>query len=451
MNNKWISIIIAACAVLLAGSVVAISLSMNHLATELRAFTEETDERFSALSNRLDELEAAGSSLEQVNRETVLAAIDGEAITYGQVYDSFQEIAYLYEDLMDINDQSTLNDLLLEQVNSLVEETVLTRMAEAMSLMPSDETVKLEAESQYNEVFEYYYEEYISAGEPEASAKEQTEELMAEYGMALEDLEASARYDLTLEAVREEAAAQLIGERTEESYLTEAFDQYVAEAKARYEEEPFNFEFELYYFDTPIYYIPEGYRAAKHVLILFDDSVQEEAAALFNELEEETTDESRRQELLAQIEALKEPYAEKIEEIASAIDAGTDFDELIGLYGEDPGMYEGDTKQNGYYVSAASDFWESAFQDVAMALSEPGDVSEPVVSSVGIHFIKYLRDVESGPVSFETVRDAMIAEITQEAKEEAYLEVYNEWCEKLGVEVFEDVLKTSEGNAQGDE
>ena len=94
----------------------------------------------------------------------------------------------------------------------------------------------------------------------------------------------------------------------------------------------------------------------------------------------------------------------------------------------------------GYYVSAASSMWDTAFRDAAMALENIGDVSEPVVSSSGVHLIYYNSDVPAGAVDMESLRDVLTAEALESKQGDVYAAQYEEWLSAATVKKYPKVL-----------
>ena len=56
----------------------------------------------------------------------------------------------------------------------------------------------------------------------------------------------------------------------------------------------------------------------------------------------------------------------------------------------------------------------------ALALTETGDVSAPVVTPLGVHLIQHAGDMTAGAVDFESVRIRLEEELTAQARERAY-------------------------------
>ncbi|WP_445356071.1 SurA N-terminal domain-containing protein [Microbulbifer sp. EKSA008] len=99
---------------------------------------------------------------------------------------------------------------------------------------------------------------------------------------------------------------------------------------------------------------------------------------------------------------LEEADAEKIAEIQSKLDAGEDFAELAKTYSQDVGSAE----EGGELGYTTGDVFPEAFEQ-ALAALEVGQVSAPVTTDSGTHFIKLLEVEQSEPPSFEEQKVAI--------------------------------------------
>jgi parvulin-like peptidyl-prolyl isomerase len=128
----------------------------------------------------------------------------------------------------------------------------------------------------------------------------------------------------------------------------------------------------------------------------------------------------------------------KIDEIKSRLAAGEAFDALIAEYGEDPGMA---SEPDGSMVHKDSVIWDTDFRDGAMALNAIGDVSEPILTSFGVHIIEYASDAPSGAVPMsDEARTSIHQELLATAQDDAYLAIVAQWREEIGVETFPELL-----------
>lgn len=176
----------------------------------------------------------------------------------------------------------------------------------------------------------------------------------------------------------------------------------------------------------PIVWHPEGYRAVKHVLIMFSDeqytaykelnstmtTLNAELAALSEESDDSETESRSAEEIQADIDAcqaeLDALYAALMPEAQAVIDAfnaGTSFADLIAEYGDDPGMTNEPNATIGYAVNGARGTWDPAFSDGAMSIESVGGISEPVFGMNGIHIIYYESDIPAGPVALADVHN----------------------------------------------
>jgi len=90
--------------------------------------------------------------------------------------------------------------------------------------------------------------------------------------------------------------------------------------------------------------------------------------------------------------------------IKQKIDAGEDFETLLKEYNTDPGMNSADNAE-GYLVGEGASYVES-FLTASLALTQDGQVSEPVKSDYGWHIIKR--------VSTEPAREIPYADVQTE-------------------------------------
>lgn len=135
-----------------------------------------------------------------------------------------------------------------------------------------------------------------------------------------------------------------------------------------------------------VLYRPEGYRGISHILLKADDE-------LTKAYKEAADDEAKKAAADAIVESLKD----RIDEIYARLENGESFEALISEYGEDPGM-TGDTLRDGYPVHRDSTTYMQEFTDGAFSekMLNVGDVSDPIVTSYGVHILHYVRDIPGG-------------------------------------------------------
>ena len=223
------------------------------------------------------------------------------------------------------------------------------------------------------------------------------------------------------------------------------------------------YEFYQRYQGYQFHYVPEGYRGIIHILLKVDEELitkwQDLAAryeeSLIGQDETESTGDAEATEAPAEtqepvtaemVEAARQAILDSqkatLDEIKAKLDAGTSFEDLIAEYGSDPGMSDENNLKNGYSVHPDSITYDTDFTQAAAALEKVGDISDPVVSKLGIHILKYLRDVPAGALEMsDEEKESLRAEIEDERLQLAFSEYYDAWVAAA------DVVWTAEGES----
>ena len=220
----------------------------------------------------------------------------------------------------------------------------------------------------------------------------------------------------TLDAYRQEAELTLKNQRlialycgdisvTDQEVQDYYEQQYVSVYRARYEDDIPLFEQEVLLSGGQTYYIPEGYRRIKHIVMALPDA---DAAS-------------------AQIAA-----------IYQALDAGESFESQMQRYSYDTSVPPEDA---GYLLHDDSQLWDEAFLSAALALEKPGDVSEPVVTSAGVHIILYAADEPAGPLALTDEQHNLLTQAALTDKQTRRLEeLVSQWREAYDIETHPEWL-----------
>lgn len=83
------------------------------------------------------------------------------------------------------------------------------------------------------------------------------------------------------------------------------------------------------------------------------------------------------------------------------------FDELINEYSEDPAK----VNNNGTYPSVQRGQMVAPFEEVAFAMTEPGQISDPVKTDYGYHIIRLNEKIPPSTIPFEQIEDRAVAEM----------------------------------------
>ena len=269
--------------------------------------------------------------------------------------------------------------------------------------------------------------------------------------------------------------------------VKEEFDKRVASQKESYDANPAGYV-TAENNGTTNYYVPEGYRGVKNLLIRFSDEKQSEISDLnsaistanttisdaqsqLDDLKAEDTssyDEETKASYDEQVAALEETLATAqttldessakletvtaeaydeilatAEDVLARAQAGEDFDSLIETYGQDTGMNNEPNKSRGYLVCDGLSIYEQSFQDAAMALEKVGDVSaELVKTSYGYHILQYATDIAAGEVEYtDEIKSNIYDTLLSDAKDAAYEAAVTQWVSEAKVTTNSKVMK----------
>lgn len=372
------------------------------------------------------------------------------------------------------------NQEMLCVVDNIIEDKGYPELTDA-----EKEELRNKAQETYDEAYNYVKDYYVNNyGLSEEEAIKICEDGMVEMGYSVdslyEQMVENARYSAVYNDVTKDVTV------TDDEVNAYYEETYVAPDREKYEGNVSSYEMNSLY-GGESYYVPEGYRAVSHILLLTPEEIENELDACSEKLDaaQEKMDgfvdelaelevtpeegaepvEHRSAEEIqadidaakAEVEAVQVEYAEikakilpalqdKIDEIYAKIEAGEEFADLIEAYGEDPGMT---SSPDGYQVHKDSTAFVSEFRDGAMGIANVGDVSDPVLSDFGVHIIKYLRDVPAGAVelSAEAFED-MKNELLTSKKDEVFQAAYAEWQEQYPATINADLVKLPSDQAE---
>ena len=229
----------------------------------------------------------------------------------------------------------------------------------------------------------------------------------------------------TPEAYREELELSLKNQRLLSLYCGEVAlgdgealeyyeRQYVSVCRERYEGNIPLFEQEVLMGGGITYYIPEGYRRIKHIVMALPEDIADRLAAL------RTGSSALSQDAWQALQdAAGELMKPKTDAIYQALADGESFESQMRLYSYDTGVAPEDA---GYLIHADSELWDDGFLEAAMALEQPGDVSGPVVTTAGVHIILYAGDEPAGAVALTEEQQALLEQAALTDKQTRELE-----------------------------
>ena len=361
-----------------------------------------------------EEATAEEATAEELTDDTVIAIANGieitrqELVTYAQLLQSY---GYL-DSALDY--ESAFNYMLLLNIVPKVK----VAEAGARTLLGDDYDA---LEQEYADKFESSVKEYMASAYGEDIPEE---EYAGKYAEALEYF-ASLGFEKEVyisDSLIYDAYDKLISSLDipiSEDEILKTFNETVEQQKsivtgaAAYE----------YYtgMGYSVLYRPEGYRGINHILLKADSEL---TTAYKNAADDEAK--------AAAADAIVESLQDKIDEIYARLENGESFEALIAEYGEDPGM-TGDTLQDGYPVHRDSTTYMQEFTDGAFSdkMLNVGDVSDPIVTSYGVHILHYVRDIPGGAEEMTDEMHESIYDYLVQTAQSAQIEA---WREELTVE-----------------
>ena len=344
---------------------------------------------------------------EDASQGTVLMTVDDEKVYQDQVQE-IAELLYQYGYTNSVNMTLGLKYVLLNQVAPFL----LTRGQEAELL--GEERLS-ELKETYTQEFNDYFESYV---ESLAGENDTEEDKAAHRTQAQKDFEDA---DLFLDKY----IADMVAQDAFEVYRQQIdIDVTDAEVDARYmeyiEEEKAYFQgnvplYENYQrYGYTLYWQPDGYRGIIHILISADENA-------LNAYKAAAGDEEKAKAAAAVVASVQET----LDEIYKALEDGEEFISLIEKYNIDPGMQDEENLKNGYAVHKDSityvdEFTKGAFAD---EMQQVGDVSQPVVTSYGVHILYYLRDIPEGA---KELTQEFARELKEELESAKLIEIISE-------------------------
>lgn len=282
------------------------------------------------------------------------------------------------------------------------------------------------------------------------------------------------------EAEINERELRLIGEYCADVVLTESeVDTYYLENFVNPEKEKYGHNIPLYEEEVIMrqnesFYVPEGYRYLKHILLPYpeelvaalrpyarkmkeaDSALEQagkglfEAAAAAEKWEDLAgaravydSAKAASGEALEAFEAKQrealDMVRETTDEISRRYAAGESFESLMKEFSQDTARQG--AEDPGFPFHPDSPNWPESFRRAAAALAQPGDLSAPVLTDAGIHIIRYMADIPSGAhVLTEEERKALEASVLRHKQEESLRVLLDEWLKDYPVETHPELL-----------
>jgi|GEM_PF-255888 len=391
---------------------------------------------------------------EEKDAAQVVATVNGVEILKSDVYASLRSSGFNYygdpEFFFAEENAEQYKDEATNVLNSLISDEVSAQKAKELGLdvLTDEEMADLEqnAKSYYD-----YYVNQIEAGIIEQNMSlptPKTDEEIAEevksnmsYLLGVADPSAEALTELFKDyQVQYNLQDSIIADITvDEQDIQDYYDQQLETQTQLLEDDMadladlFNQNSIEVYNTAPIHYV-------KHLLLQAGVEDPDLFAMAQSAYQSATTDELKEtaKSLLDPVYATLLPKAEALKARA---EAGEDFDDLIAELAEagdgDDGMQ---SYPEGYAVTEGGGEYMAEFEAASMALTEVGQISDPVATIYGYHVLKLISITPVGPIPFEDVKADIESLLLSDAQSAAIDAAYQEWEEAADIERFENAL-----------
>lgn len=351
------------------------------------------------------------------------AEFKGGVITVGEALAEYNQIAAYY-DMMGMDAAEYAADAKQEVLEGMVEDAILRLKAQELGLYEISDADRAAiagaAQAEFDAEVEYYMAYRYDAAKTEEQLREETAAYLAENGITLEDMISAAEQDYWRTKLYDYVTA---GTSVSDEEVYALYEKQLAADAAAYAADFAQYEMDMT-FGRVIAWHPEGIRRVEVVNIPF--SVQQQG--MYYELQAALSEGDAAKQ--AEIDALYQQLAPTAQTMLERARNGEDFAVLDAEAGD---SYYPD---GGVYVSAQSTIYSYDFRDAAMALANPGDISDPVYTDSGIAIIKYAGDVTPGPVAFEEISAHLRETCSGEAKNSAYNTQVFMWLQEAEIKYY---------------
>lgn len=306
-------------------------------------------------------------------------------------------------------------------IESLILEKICLLKAEEYGVLEitedEDKRVRANADAIINERINYYASKAdfgtadpstISAEQRKQRGGELLDKTLAQYGFTREDYyEKQKRYLYGFKVMN------ALGKTLDRAEAEKIFDDNAALGKKTYENSPAEYEQSV----LSQYYIPEGSRRIKHILLGFSEDKQKEISSLRLQGDKEGADKLREEQRAA--------LEEKLNEVLGKLDAGEDWDAVSNEYTADKA---GNTYYpEGYLVIPKGTNFMEEFQQAAFVPEKIGDRTI-CVTDYGVHIMLYAGDAKITDSDRKTAVDSIFAQQTQQE----FAKKTKEWIKEYG-------------------
>lgn len=404
-------------------------------------------------------LGSAALAEQPVLEDPVLVTVNGQEIKKSQV-DALMPQLLQQQYIGDASEYAKVLDVMVrrEIMHKKVKEMGFDQFSQQ-----EEDAFAAEAQKQWDAILAYFsdYHQSEDSEEAKAAARVQAEQELTAAGISYQSLLADVRSNAGLDRMTEHLLA---GYHPSEEEIQKVFQEVGALYQQRYENDVPQYEYMTRYANQPSWYTPAGYRGIVHILLTPGEELLNKYKTLSATFEEQhnkgevpltdngtdqpaQTEEKPAEPVTQQMvdeacQAILDAKAEEIKMITERLGRGESFLDLIKEYGEDPGMTVEANLKEGYPVNANSILYDPVFTAAAFSekMQKPGDTSDPVVGMYGIHILHYLKDLPSGLVLTDAIRQEIEDYLLGMKQNEALNAAFQSWLPQEQVSYHQEAI-----------
>ena len=329
------------------------------------------------------------------------------------------------------SEEDVSSSLLLSVMEVQISEKLIEAEAEKLGLNELTDQDLKDIDAEARQIFDEQMTIYADFVKQPGMTDEEIEAATAEYiksetGNTLESITQTLKETWWLDKYYDHIVKDVT---VTEEEIQAHYDEVLADQKADYDQYADDFMFAHINGDA-ILYVPQGFRAVRDILIPFDSPEDSDLAGeLLEQLSlldpEKDAEEIAR--LQAQLDELFAPLEATADEAVQQLAEGESFEDMMDKYGTSDMLQDERLRKEGYYINEDAYINSEEFVEGSMMLEQPGQVSAPLRSDLGVHLVQYIADVPAGEVPLAEVRDI----IAQEALELKQSKLFQEHRDEL--------------------
>ena len=170
-------------------------------------------------------------------------------------------------------------------------------------------------------------------------------------------------------------------------------------------------------------YIPEGSRTIRQIMLRFSDEDAQKIAAAADDDAKNSAVES----------AYSDDIKNTVKEIQQKIAGGAQFSDLQNEYD-----LNGETR---YFVTPESKVFPENCHKAVFALEKIGDVTEPLLTEMGVFIFQYVEDAELDEEETAYIKEDMRSYLEEQAAQSAQSEAFEKWRTDYPYDINYKLLK----------